>query len=138
MKSTGEGECHTHLVPKDAPDTCLRCSYSRGWTPDVNDAQSKQSARAKAATAVPKKSCMRARTASTYMLKMNRGIYIAGCPSRPDLKQSRITNRIPCKWSQNPRVAQVLRNWTPVKPGPDRGVAVREIVKLEKTTQLFD
>ena len=49
-----------------------RCSYSRGWTPDVNDAQSKQSARAKAATAVPKKSCMHARTASTYMLKMNR------------------------------------------------------------------
>ena len=30
---TAEGQCHTHLVPKDAPDTCLRCSYSRGWTP---------------------------------------------------------------------------------------------------------
>ena len=71
-KIYAEGQCHTHLVPKDAPDTCLRCSYSRGWTPDVNDAQSKQSARAKAATAVPKKSCMHARTASTYMLKMNR------------------------------------------------------------------
>ena len=30
-KITAEGECHTHLVPKDAPDTCLRWTYSRGW-----------------------------------------------------------------------------------------------------------
>ena len=67
----------------------------------MSDAQSKRSARAKAATAVPERSCMHARTAGTYMLKMNRWIYIADCPSRPDLKQSRITNRIPCKWSQN-------------------------------------
>ena len=29
-KITAEGECHTHLVPKDAPDTCLRCSYPGG------------------------------------------------------------------------------------------------------------
>ena len=27
---TAEGQCHTHLVPKDAPDACLRRSYSRG------------------------------------------------------------------------------------------------------------
>ena len=34
--------------------------------------------------------------------------------------------------TQDPRVAQVLGSWTPVKPGPDRGVVVKEIVKLEK------
>ena len=69
--TVAEGQCHTHLVPKDAPDTCLRCSYSRGWTPNMSDAQSKRSARAKAATAVPERSCMHARTAGAYMLKMN-------------------------------------------------------------------
>ena len=31
QKKAAEGLCHTHLVPKDAPDTCLRCSYPRGW-----------------------------------------------------------------------------------------------------------
>ena len=33
-------------------------------------------------------------------------------------------------------MAQVLRNWTPVKPGPDRGVVVGEVVKFEKNNAI--